>query len=180
MGKRDSRRIKLYEESNIIDELNYTYEQLLEQRDYIDKVSKFHKQLTDSISNGSNLQDIADLTYKLLGIPISIEDLSFQKIAYSGLEEDEYTWLNNDLKENLFKQKRRNHSSMPIFHQTTRVKTALQTSLITPIIVQRKIIGYCTFLNIAAGKEKEDKHIMFLERAANAASLYLLNEKNEL
>ena len=57
----------------------------LEQRNYIERLSTFQKKLTDSISGGSNLQDIADVTYKFLQIPIAIEDLGFQKIAISGI-----------------------------------------------------------------------------------------------
>ncbi len=85
--------LQLYHELNIIEELEGTYEQLLEQRNYIEKVSTFHKKLTESVSNGSNLKDIADSTYKLLRIPIAIEDLGFQKIAISGIEEEEYIQL---------------------------------------------------------------------------------------
>lgn len=169
--------LKFYHETNIIEELEYTYEQLLEQRNYIEKVSKFHKQLTESISNGSNLQDIADTTYKLLRIPISIEDLSFQKIAYSGMIEEDYISFNHDLKENLIKKNKRDSSSLPIFNQTIRVKTARQNRLISPIIVQKKIIGYCTFFHLRDTKNPEENDIMFIERVANASSLFLLNEK---
>lgn len=169
--------LKFYHESNIIDELEYTYEQLLEQRNFIETVSKFHKKLTESVSNGSNLQDIADSTFKLLRIPISIEDLSFQKIVYSGLKEEQYSSLNNNLKENLIRKNRNNHNLLPLFNETTRIVTGNQERLITPIIVQKKVIGYCTFLYINELGKSAETDIMFIERVANAASLYLLNEK---
>ena len=92
-GNEIQEQLQLYHELNIIEELEDTYEQLLEQRNYIEKVSTFHKKLTESVSNGSNLKDIADSTYKLLRIPIAIEDLGFQKIAISGIEEEEYIQL---------------------------------------------------------------------------------------
>ncbi len=85
--------LNYYQEANIIEELEFTYEQLLEQRNYIAEVSKFHKSLTESVSNGSNLQDIADITHDLLHIPVSIEDLSFQKIVYSGISEEQYQYV---------------------------------------------------------------------------------------
>ncbi|TDL72493.1 PucR family transcriptional regulator [Rhodococcus qingshengii] len=169
--------LKYYNESNIIEELEYTYEQLLEQRNYIDKVSKFHKKLTESISNGSNLQDIADSAFGLLKIPISIEDLSFQKIVYSGMEEDEYSSLSKELKESLIRKSRKNNKILPLFKETTRLKTENQERLITPIIVQKKVIGYCTFLYLKDTEKSSENNIMFIERVANAASLYLLNEK---
>ncbi len=176
-GQEIQEELKFYHEINIIEELEYTYEQLLEQRNYIEKVSKFHKKLTESISNGSNLQDIADSTFGLLRIPISIEDLSFQKIVYSGLEESEYSSLSKELKESLLRKSRKNNKILPLFKETTRLKTENQERLITPIIVQKKIIGYCTFLYLKDSEKSSENNIMFIERVANAASLYLLNEK---
>jgi sugar diacid utilization regulator len=169
--------LQLYHEMNIIEELEDTYEQLLEKSNYIEKLSTFHKKLTDSVSSGSNLKDIADTTFKLLRIPVAIEDLSFQKIAFSGIDEEEYLHLNQDLKANLSKKNRNKSSQLPVFHETTRVKTGHQERLITPIVVQKKIIGYFTFLYAKKGADFSESDIMFIERAANAASLYLLNEK---
>lgn len=172
-GNEINDEIKHYSEMNIIDELEYTYEQLLEQRDYIEKVSKFHKKLTESVSNGSNLQDIADTTFELLNIPVSIEDLSFQKIAFSGISEEQYKTLNKDFKDSLQNKK----NKIPAFNETTKQKTAWQERLISPIIVQRKIIGYFTFFYLRSNVKIPVNDFMFIERAANAASLYLLNEK---
>lgn len=169
--------LNFYNELHIIEELNDTYEQLLEQRNFIAKVSKFHKELTESVSNGSNLQEIADTTYKLLRIPVSIEDLNFQKIVYSGIQDEEYIGLNKDLKKYLKSKVYKNHKSFPLFKETIRLRTPCQDRLITPIIVQKKIIGYCTFFNLKDSVEISENDFMFIERAANAASLYLLNEK---
>ncbi|MFJ7729214.1 XylR N-terminal domain-containing protein [Neobacillus sp. NPDC097160] len=176
-GSEIQEELKFYNESNIIEELEYTYEQLLEQRNYIEKVSKFHKKLTESVSNGSNLQDIADTTFKLFRIPISIEDLSFQKIAFSGMDEEEYCRLNNELKLSLIRKNRKNNNILPLFNETTKLQTENQERLITPIIVQRKNIGYCTFIYPKNTLNNVENNIMFIERFANAASLYLLNEK---
>lgn len=176
-GNEIKEELKFYHETNIIEELEYTYEQLLEQRNYIETVSKFHKKLTESVSNGSNLQDIADSSFKLLRIPISIEDLSFQKIVYSGLKEEEYKLFNKNLKENLIRKNRNNHNLLPLFNETNRIKTENQERLITPIIVQKKVIGYCTFFYLNGPVKSAETDSMFIERVANAASLYLLNEK---
>ncbi|WP_223588405.1 V4R domain-containing protein [Neobacillus bataviensis] len=168
--------LKFYHETNIIEELEYTYEQLLEQRNYIEKVSIFHKKLTESVSNGSNLQEIANTTFKLLRIPLSIEDLSFQKIVYAGLDDVEYSRLSKELKESLIRKNRKKNSLL-LFNETTRLKTEHQERLITPIIVQKKVIGYCTFLYSGDCEKSAENNIMFIERVANAASLLLLNEK---
>lgn len=162
---------------NIIEELNDTYEQLLEQRNYIEKVAKFHNRLTESLSNGSTLQDIANTTFKLLNIPISIEDLSFQKIVFSGVKEEGYNQLNKDLVDYLKQKLYKNNHSFPLFKETIRLKTGFQDRLITPITVQKRIIGYCTFFHYKESSTISETDVMFIERVANAASLYLLNEK---
>jgi purine catabolism regulator len=169
--------LNLYHEKHIIEELEYTYEQLLEQRNYIEKVSKFHNKLTENVSNGRNLQDIADSTFDLLRIPVSIEDLSFQKIVYAGMNAEKYIGLNKDLKEKLIKKNRKENNLLPSFKETTKLKTLCQERLITPIIVQKKVIGYCTFFYLADTVKSSENDLMFIERVANAASLYLLNEK---
>ncbi|PFO05827.1 PucR family transcriptional regulator [Bacillus sp. AFS076308] len=172
-----SEELKFYKEINIIEELEYTYEQLLEQRKLVEKVSRFHKKLTESISNGNNLQDIADTTFKLLKIPISVEDLSFQKIVFSGINQEEYSRLSKELKESLIRKNRKNNTALPLFNETTRLKTENQERLLSPIIVQKKVIGYCTFLYPKGFDNSTENNVMFIERVANAASLYLLNEK---
>ncbi|MDQ0257115.1 sugar diacid utilization regulator/predicted hydrocarbon binding protein [Evansella vedderi] len=176
-GSEVEEELALYNEMNIIEELNETYEQLLEQKNYIDKVAKFHTKLTESISDGRNLQDIADTTFKLLGIPVSIEDLNFQKIVYSGTNEEDYVQLNQDLLKYLNNKLYRNHHSFPLYKETIRLKTKLQDRLITPIYVQKKVIGYCTFYQFIDSTTISENDVLFVERVANAASLYLLNEK---
>jgi len=170
--------IKFYNEKHIVDELEFTYEQLLEQRNYIDKVSTFHTKLTEYVSNGSDLQSIADASYQLLGIPVTIEDLSFQKIVYSGINETEYMELSKDFMKSLDRKGMIGNRLLPTFHETMKLHLAHHDRLVTPIIVQKKRIGYCTFIysDHTEGKSENDD-FMFIERLANAASLILLNEK---
>ena len=176
-GNEIEEQLQMYHEMNIIEELEDTYEQLLEQRNYIEKLSTFHKKLTDSISSGSNLQDIADTTFRLLRIPIAIEDLGFQKIAISGIKEDEYLQLNKDMKESLILKNKKKVNLIPDYKQTTKLTTDNQERLITPIMVQKKIIGYCTFIYPKNEVSYTENDIMFIERVASVSSLYLLNEK---
>ena len=176
-GNEIEEQLQMYYEMNIIEELEDTYEQLLEQRNYIEKLSTFHKKLTDSISSGSNLQDIADTTFRLLRIPIAIEDLGFQKIAISGIKEDEYLQLNKDIKESLILKNKKKVNLIPDYKQTTKLTTDNQERLITPIMVQKKIIGYCTFIYPKNEVSYTENDIMFIERVASVSSLYLLNEK---
>jgi len=165
-----------FDEKRIVEELEFTYEQLLEERNYITRVFNFHKELTQSVSNGSGLQDIANNVNKSLGIPITIEDLSFQNITYAGMEEKEYTGFNDDFKADIIGS---NHDDikLPQFQRTSVLESEQQKRLITPIMVQKKIIGYCTFVygNESVNRDRGDYQL--IERVANAVSLILLNEK---
>jgi sugar diacid utilization regulator len=177
-GNEIDEEIQLYQEHNILEELEYTYEQLLEQRNFIDKVSKIHKLLTESITSGSNLQDIVNIAYDLLQIPVSIEDLGWQKIAFSGVMPDVYDGLQADFRQHMLRKSSRDEQLI-FMRDPIKIRTTMQERLIAPIVVQNKVIGYCSFIYIAdqGRRTAEPNDALLLERVANAASLYLLNEK---
>ena len=58
--------LHFYHETPIMEELEYTYEQLLEQQKFVTQLSDFQKKLTEEISNGSNLQTIANMVYDII------------------------------------------------------------------------------------------------------------------
>jgi len=89
--------LHFYSETPIIKELEYTYEQLIEQRNYIADLTSFQKRLTEEVSNGGDLQAIANLVYEGIHIPIVIEDIDFQTIAYSGLIDEKFMTLQADM-----------------------------------------------------------------------------------
>ena len=85
----------LLDRTPILEELEYTYDNLLEQTEFITRLSSFQKELTGEVVNGRGLQDIADKAGKTLKSPVTIENLSMETIASSGLTEEE----RNDLYE---------------------------------------------------------------------------------
>jgi purine catabolism regulator len=173
--------IASYNEIPIVKELEFTYEQLLEQQNFVTRLASFQKELTEEVSNGSNLQEISDLVYNLVKIPIIIEDIDHRTISFSGLSEEKYLELKADIETyirenpsmNFFQRKEKQR--LPFRKKT--VKTIIQERLITPILVQKELIGYCHFIyeDVQSGQHEED--YLFLDRFANAASLILLNEK---
>lgn len=173
--------IASYNEIPIVKELEFTYEQLLEQQNFVTRLASFQKELTEEVSNGSNLQEISDLVYNLVKIPIIIEDIDHRTISFSGLSEEKYLELKADIETyirenpamNFFQRKEKQR--LPFRKKT--VKTIIQERLITPILVQKELIGYCHFIyeDVQSGQHEED--FLFLDRFANAASLILLNEK---
>ena len=66
---------------------------------------------------------------------------------------------------------------MPFRKKT--IKTSIQERLITPILVQKEVLGYCSFIYDEMKNDKPEEDYLFLDRFANAASLILLNEKTK-
>lgn len=168
--------LKYFNEQRIVDELEFTYEQLLEERNYIKRVSNFHRELTQSVSNGSGLQDIANNVHRSLGVPVTIEDLSFENITYAGLDEAEFESLNQQFKENMI-GKNQDRGKLPLFQKTSLLELEQHKRVITPIIVQKKTLGYCTFIYKDQSVDRHQGDFQLIESVANAVSLILLNEK---
>jgi predicted hydrocarbon binding protein/sugar diacid utilization regulator len=163
-----------YNEIPIVKELEYTYEQLLEQQNFVTRLASFQKELTEEVSNGSNLQEIVK-------IPVLIEDIDHRTITYSGISKEKYLELKEDM-ENYIKEdasmnffQRKEKQRLPFRKKT--VKTSIQERLITPILVQKELIGYCEFIYEDLEQGEREENYLLLDRFANAASLILLNEK---
>lgn len=168
--------LHFYNETPIMEELEYTYEQLLERQKFVTRMSDFQKKLTEEISNGSDLQTITNMVYDLAQIPILIEDMEHRTIVYAGLAEETYQMLKEDMDQYMQKEK-----DMPLLPSKRKtIQTDLQKRLISPIFVQKQILGYCSFIyynDVKSDTLEED--YLALDRFANAASLILLNEKTK-
>ncbi|WP_419887913.1 V4R domain-containing protein [Neobacillus niacini] len=168
--------LEFYNETPIVMELEYTYDQLLDQKNVVTRLSNFQNKLTEEIINGSDLQTIADMVFNMVNIPIIIEDSALRTITYSGLSEETYAELKAEMVDYL-QESRTNHKQLlPISKKI--LKTANHQRLITPILLQKEVIGYCTFV-YEDRKNHHEEDYLFLDRFANAASLILLNEKTK-
>ena len=165
--------LSYYQEISIREELEYTYEQLLEQQKFLTQLSEFQKKLNEEISNGTTLESITNMVYENTNIPILIEDKQLRTITYAGLPEDMYRELDWEIKE--YMRKGQNQLLFPIGKKT--IKTDKQEKLISPIFVEKKLLGYCSFLYTDGKSHNEEKDYLILDRFANAISLVLLNEK---
>ncbi len=174
-GTEMQEEIKYYEDKSIIDELEYTYEQLLEQRNNVEKISGFHNTLTQKVIDGATLDEIITSVYELLDIPVSIEDLSFKPKVFRGISCEEYDILNADLR-NCLMQTNNGENYFLKYEKTNVIKATMHSRIISPIIIQKQIIGYITFIS-TKGVNFEEQVISFIERAATVVSLCFLNEK---
>lgn len=160
-----------YKNQVIIKELEKTYEQLLEERNNLEKAAAVHKKLSEELSNGNNLQSIARVMFNSSKIPIVIEDVNFKTIASAGLTSVELSRLNADLQV-AFIGKEQIHQN-----KTIELETTIQRRLMTPIFLQKKIFGYCSFIYSVDEIDRNELDAILLERASIVCSLYLVNEK---
>ena len=174
-GTEMQEEIKYYEDKSIIEELEYTYEQLLEQRNNVEKISTFHNTLTQKVIDGATLDEVINSVYELLDISVSVEDLSFKPKVFRGISSEEYDILNADLR-NCLMQTINGENYFLKYEKTNVIKATMHSRIISPIIIQKQIIGYITFIS-TKGVNFEEQVISFIERAASVVSLCFLNEK---
>ena len=66
-----------------------------------------------------------------------------------------------------------------ITNQKENDKNDRQETFISPILVEKKLLGYCSFIYTDGKSHNEEKDYLILDRFANAVSLILLNEKTK-
>ncbi|MCG7335783.1 XylR N-terminal domain-containing protein [Sporosarcina sp. ACRSM] len=160
-----------YENNAIIHELEQTYEQLLEERNNLARAALIHKRLSEEVMNGNNLTSIASVMFEITEIPIVIEDVNFQTIASAGVSFDEYEQMQID-----FQQTMKGYQPLRL-GQTIELRVAQHRRVVTPIVLQNKLFGYCSFLYGADEVSIGEIDKMILERAAMVCSMCILNEK---
>ncbi|WP_344341516.1 4-vinyl reductase, partial [Streptomyces rhizosphaericus] len=87
-GEDIKEELRYYQDQAIVKELEKTYKQLIEEQNIISRSFHIHKLLTDELANGSDLQDMASVVHNETKVPLLIEDVHFNPIAYSGIQED--------------------------------------------------------------------------------------------
>ena len=172
--------LQFYQESPIVKELELTYEKLLEEKGNLEKSAIIHKKLTEELLQGNNLQSIAEVVYKETATPGIITDDKHNPIAYTGISSLQLNELNEEFTSYLqYKQTSRNEQNKPVFqeiHETKWMRLAHHTRLITPIYLQKKIKGYCSFIYFDEQASHSKIHKMIVERIALVSSHFLLNE----
>jgi PucR family transcriptional regulator, purine catabolism regulatory protein len=172
--------LQFYQESPIVKELELTYEKLLEEKGNLEKSAIIHKKLTEELLQGNNLQSIAEVVYKETSTPGIITDDKHNPIAYTGISSLQLNELNEEFKSYLqYKQASRKEQNKPVFqeiYETKWIRLAHHTRLITPIYLQSKIKGYCSFIYLDEQANHSKIHKMIVERIALVSSHFLLNE----
>jgi len=174
----DEHELDYYNETPIVKELKLTYDQLLDQKNVVTHLANFQNKLTEEIINGSDLHTLAAMVYKMIQIPIIVEDTLHRAITYSGLSKEQLLDYQDDMEVYLQETRLSTKSLLPFRKKV--IKTSIQERLITPILLQKEVIGYCSLLYDEMENHHHDEDYLFLDRFANAASLILLNEKTKV
>ncbi len=173
--------VQYFDDTPIVKELEMTYEKLLEERNNLSRTSTIHKKLTEEIINGNDLQSIADVVYETTGIPLIIDDVNFHTFAYAGLSAERFSEVKTDfqayrekLRKPLYKTGEKAFSAHAL---TSKITSGTHSRLITPILIRKKIYGYCSFVYTGSVETCPEFDLIILERIAAVCSLFLLNEK---
>lgn len=165
---------QFYERTPIVQELEETYEKLLEERNVLEKSALIHQRLTNEILQGNDLKSIVNTIYEVTSTPGMIVDHTYYPLAYSGLSLKEVKKIMNEFKNHLQQRK-----TSPSIFTTRKFVLEQYTYLITPIYLQDKIIGYCFFVYPDTIHMDQTTDEMVLEQIALVSSLSLLIEKTK-
>lgn len=157
-------KLDIYNNEKIQDELNFTYDKLLEQKNLLRKVTNFHSKITENIAQQNDLNTLLKTSFNILNIPVFITNTQGTILFQQGIELSK-NFVNENFK-----------ISLASIDSTYKTANIINTLLITPILLDNKTFAYCYFLY--DGSISIDKNdYLFLERLSVAASLCFLNEK---
>ncbi|WP_102691324.1 XylR N-terminal domain-containing protein [Rummeliibacillus pycnus] len=162
-----------FEEETIVQELHSTYDQLLDERNYLSKAISIHNRLTNELVIEGELQSIANIVYEELNLPMIIEDNFGNILKTAGVST---TFMKSDYLE-ISKDLHERQSRFGLSNQVIKVKGEFFYCLCIPIIIKQQSYGNCLLI-YENGQDISKIDQMILENAATVCSIYLLNEKN--
>lgn len=166
------------QETPILEELEYTYEKLLQERNNLAYTTNIHKKLTEEVIKGNSLNSIIQEVYELTNIPIMVHTVQGQSITYAGFSSLPSDFHIDDLL-SFLSVKVTNHV-FPQLTRTTLYHYDPYLLLTSPIYIQEKLTGYCTFIYLNPNEYKKEISNMIIERVSSVCSLCLLYEKTKL
>ena len=155
----------------ILKELEQTYEKLLLEKNNLSLVMKIEHELTDAVVKGKNIEEILCIVEKHIKKPIIVENVFHQIHKMKGITQENYHPLQCEFREYLKD------------NAIQSIKTMQHSDcwrLVSPIYLQEKIIGYCSFLYDEKDKFQREVDNMIIRRVSTICSFILLNEKVKL
>ena len=161
---KDELRLEIYDSQTIINELDYTYDKLLQQKNLLKKVTEFHSKITETIAQQNDINKVLQTAYSSLKIPVFITDLDGSILYRDGFATDSELSLTQLTKK------------ISTITRATVLNNDFNNFLVAPIQLDFKSFAFCFFLYDKHTHPDTNDHL-FLERLCVAASLCFLNEK---
>lgn len=159
--------IHLYQNDNILSELEMTYDALLHHKQMLEKISMFQGQLTKKVTDKHSLDEIVQAAYELLNIPILIEDIHGTPLSQMGLTEEQQLVIKKDkAKLSHFEDK----------HNVSHYKGKKYWKLTAPVLINKKNYATCSFFYFDDERMNENDYL-FLERVSTVVALCILYEE---
>ena len=159
--------IHLYQNDNILSELEMTYDALFHHKQLLEKITKFHSQLTQKVTEKYSMDEIVKAAYELLNIPILIEDIHESALSQIGLTEEQQLVVKND---------QPTLSHIDDKHNVSYYEGNKYWKLTAPVLINKKNYATCSFFYFE--KEHMDENdYLFLERISTIVALCILYEE---
>lgn len=164
----DDETIAIYKTSNILNELETTYDALLHHKQLLDRISTFHNNLTQSLIEKPTLQEIVQSAYQALHIPIIIENLHGEEVVQIGLSDAEKPLL---------------ATKQPLQYENKYSNCTLYSGpgyskLTAPVFINKKHYANCSFIYLLDEIDEHDH--LYLNRLSTVISLCLLYENAQI
>lgn len=166
------------DETPIVEELESTYEKLLSEREHLLIANNINKILTNEVVNGANLERIIEEAHHLTAIPIAVHTSKVQTITAAGFSD-----LNNEFTPQTIGQyiNQEQMKKLPVqVLQTIYCNEKSYMLLVSPIMLQNQLKGYCTFVFTDEGDYKEHYAQMIMDKITSICALSLFYEKTKL
>jgi len=159
--------IHLYQNDNILSELEMTYDALLHHKKMLEKISVFQGKLTQKVTEKHSMDEIVQTAYELLNIPILIEDIHGNPLSQIGLTEEQQLIIKKDkAKLSHFEDK----------HNVSHYAGDNYWKLTSPVLINKKEYATCSFVYLDEKLIDENDHL-FLGRISTVVALCILYEE---
>ncbi|WP_016838136.1 V4R domain-containing protein [Ureibacillus thermosphaericus] len=159
--------IHLYQNDNILSELEMTYDALLHHKQILEKISTLQSQLTQKVTEKYSLDEIIQTAYELLNIPILIEDIHGNQLCQMGF---------TDLQQRIIEKNDAELSHIDNQHNVCHYKNDHYWKLSTPVLINNKNYATCSFFYFDQN-HAADIDYLFLERISSIVALCILYEE---
>lgn len=159
--------IHLYQNDNILSELEMTYDALVHHKQMLEKISLFQGQLTQKVTEKHSMDEIVETAYELLNIPILIEDIHGNPLSQIGFTEEQ---------ELLIKNTTAKLSHISDKHNVSHYEGEKYWKLTAPVLINKKDYATCSFFYFDDKQMDENDHL-FLGRISTVVALCILYEE---